>query len=95
VPAPYESARVVIEEVKKYYTEDGKSWASILPSFGVTLFCYGSSDDPMDNFDFAVAEGSSLTEVEGEYLVKLFKKYYRVKIVGEYITMEPVEDAGN
>lgn len=96
VPAPYVSVQLIIEEAHTYYSEDGKSWATIIPSFGVTLFAYGSSDDEMENFSFAVAEENTYDEATQTYTVKLFKKFYKVKIVEideeTYITIE-VESA--
>lgn len=91
VPAPYESVTVIVEESKTYHSEDGKSWATIIPSWGVTLFSYGSTDNEKEEVPFAVAESCTYDEATQTYTVKLFKKNYKITIVGEYITVEVVD----
>jgi hypothetical protein len=76
-----------VDEAKTYHSEDDKSWATIIPSWGVTLFSYGSTEIEADKVPFAVAEKCEKLD-DNTYRVKLFKKYYIIKIVGDYITVE-------
>lgn len=85
VPTLYETATVFVEDVKIYYAADDEgTYAHISPTLGVTIFSYQDS--------FNMAEACTYDEETNIYTVEgLGNVYYKVKIVGEYITMELIE----
>jgi hypothetical protein len=79
LPVPYESAELVVEEAKIYYTEDKTSQVTFVPSVFITMLKFEG------RFDFI--HKCTYDETTGIYTASGYYGNYDVQITGDTITI--------